>query len=65
MAEKISISVENDCLLVKDEKRDEGILTFNLDYLDYDLIDRITKIILQFIQAIALGENLIQRKKEG
>jgi len=65
MPKKISISVENGCLLVMDKEKDEGILTFNLDYLDYDLIDQVTRIILQFIQAIILEEIPTKREKEG
>ena len=65
MPKKISISVENGCLLVMDKEKDEGILTFNLDYLDYDLIDQVTRIILQFIQALILEEIPTKREKEG
>ena len=65
MPKKISISIENGCLLVMDKEKDEGILTFNLDYLDYDLIDQVTRIILQFIQAIILEEIPTKREKEG
>jgi len=65
MPKKISISVENGCLLVMDKEKDEGIFTFNLDYVDYDLIDQITRIILQFIQALILGEIPTKTEKEG
>ena len=65
MPKKISISVENGCLLVMDKEKDEGIFTFNLDYVDYDLIDQITRIILQFIQALILEEVPTKREKEG
>ena len=65
MPKKISISVENGCLLVMDKEKDEGIFTFNLDYVDYDLIDQITRIILQFIQALILEEVPTKTEKEG
>ena len=65
MPKKISISVENGYLLVMDKEKDEGIFTFNLDYVDYDLIDQITRIILQFIQALILEEVPTKREKEG
>jgi len=62
MSKKISIEIENDCLVVTDKELDEGILTFNLDYADYDLVEMITKIILRFIEAPILAEIRAKQK---